>query len=418
MFILKNTKEPERLTYGFPNIIFNRKDENDMSNYNHLSALLEGYVKRGLPGCGCAAAKDGRILYEGYYGYADLEEKKPINEDSVYRIFSMTKVIICTAAMILYERGKFLLSDPLYEYFPEYKETNVFVKDENGNVHVERAKNPMLVKHAFTMAVGMPYTFGNYLTAKEIEKARNELKEKYGKFDIVTEVKRMGSIPVEFEPGTRWLYGYGHDIVAALIQEVSGKTVGEFLQEEIFDPLGMDSTGYRFFGDIEKRMVTPYRKNEDGTLKKAEGMLDEYHQPDAIYEAGGAGLYSTVRDYLKFSQMLANGGCYNGHRIIGRKTIDLMRANQLNEQQLKDFNTNNYYLAGYGYGLGVRTLMSLSEGNSNTSIGEFGWTGALGTYVSIDPSEGFSVVYMHQMLPNMEEYHHLRVRAAAYGCLE
>ena len=202
MFILKNTKEPERLTYGFPNIIFNRKDENDMSNYNHLSALLEGYVKRGLPGCGCAVAKDGRILYEGYYGYADLEEKKPINEDSVYRIFSMTKVIICTAAMILYERGKFLLSDPLYEYFPEYKETNVFVKDENGNVHVERAKNPMLVKHAFTMAVGMPYTFGNYLTAKEIEKARNELKEKYGKFDIVTEVKRMGSIPVEFEPGT------------------------------------------------------------------------------------------------------------------------------------------------------------------------------------------------------------------------
>uniref|UniRef100_UPI00047BB416 serine hydrolase domain-containing protein n=1 Tax=Caldanaerobius polysaccharolyticus TaxID=44256 RepID=UPI00047BB416 len=388
-----------------------------MANFSDLSALLEGFVTKGLPGCGCAIAKNGEILYEGYFGYADLEKRKPINEESVFRIFSMTKVIICTAAMILYERGKFLLSDPIYEYFPEYKETKVFVKDSKGNVYVEKAKNTMLIKHAFTMAVGLPYHFGDSPTANEIRKVKAELKEKYGKYDIVTEVRAMGSVPVAFEPGTRWLYGYGHDIIAALIQEISGKPVGKFLYEEIFGPLGMDSTGYRFYGDIEERMVCCYRKNENGTLERVQGMLDEFHQPDAIYEAGGAGLYSTVRDYLKFSQMLANGGCYKGQRIIGRKTIDLMRTNQLNEQQLKDFNHNNVYLAGYGYGLGVRTLMNPAEGNSNSSVGEFGWTGALGTYVSIDPSEGFSLVYMHQMIPNMEEYHHLRVRSVAYGCL-
>lgn len=388
-----------------------------MANFDDLSKLLEKFVKDGLPGCGCAIAKDGKILYEGYFGYADLEEKKPITEDSVFRIFSMTKVVICTAAMILFERGKFLLNEPIYEYLPEYKDTKVFITDSNGNVHVEKAKNTMLIKHAFTMAVGMPYSFGNSPTAKEMNKVRAELVEKYGKYDIVTEVKTMGSVPVAFEPGTHWLYGYGHDIIAGLIQVISGKPVGKFLYDEIFGPLGMDNTGYRFHDDIEGRMVSCYKKNEDGILEKVPGMLDEYHQPDAIYESGGAGLYSTVRDYLKFSQMLANGGCYNGQRIIGRKTIDLMRTNQLNEQQLKDFNFNNSYLAGYGYGLGVRTLMSTAAGNSNGSIGEFGWTGALGTYTSIDPSEGFSLVYMHQMIPNMEEYHHLRVRAVANGCL-
>lgn len=386
-----------------------------MANFDDLSRLLESFVESGPVGCGCAVAKNGKKLYEGYFGYADVEEEKPITQDTVYRLFSMTKVVICTAAMILFERGKFLLNEPIYEYFPEYRDTKVFVKEPNGNIHIEKAKNPMLIKHAFSMAVGMPYPFENSLTAKEMKKVIEELTKKYGKYDIVTEVKAMGSVPISFEPGTHWLYGYGHDIIAGLIQVVSGKTVGQFLQDEIFEPLGMENTGYRFRDDIEERMASCYKRDENGILTKVSGMLDDYHQPDAVYEAGGAGLYSTVDDYLKFSQMLANGGCYNGERIIGRKTIDLMRTNQLNDVQLKDF--TNSYLAGYGYGLGVRTLMDKAAGNSNGSIGEFGWTGALGTYTSIDPSEGLSIVYMHQMIPNMEEYHHLRVRAVVNGCL-
>lgn len=387
-----------------------------MARFDDLSALLEKFVRNGPAGCGCAVAKDGKTLYEGYFGYADLESKRPVTEDTVYRLFSMTKVIICTAALMLFERGKFLLNEPLYEYFPEYRDTQVVVTGPSGMVYTRKAKNPMLVKHAFTMAVGLPYTFGDSPTVREMTRVKDELKKKHGKYDIVTEVKAMGSVPAAFDPGTHWLYGYGHDIVAGLIQVVSGKTVGQFLQDEIFEPLGMKDTGYRFHDDIEARMISHYHRDENGNMKKIPGFLDEFHQPDAIYECGGAGLYSTVKDYLKFSQMLANGGIYNGTRIIGRKTIDLMRANHLNAEQLKDF--NNSYLAGYGYGLGVRTLMSNAEGHSNGSVGEFGWTGALGTYVSIDPSEGFSLVYMHQMDPNMEEYHHLRVRAVANGCLE
>ena len=387
-----------------------------MAGFDDLSALLDRFVKNGPAGCGCAVAKGGKTLYEGYYGYADLEEKIPVAENTVYRLFSMTKVIICTAALMLFERGKILLNEPIYEYFPEYGDTQVFVTKHDGSVHTRKAKNPMLIKHAFNMSVGMPYPFGTSPTAAEMAKVKEELTGKYGKYDIVTEVKAMGAVPVAFDPGTRWLYGYGHDILAGLIRVISGKTVGQFLQEEIFDPLGMKDTGYRYRGGIEKRMASVYRREENGGMIKVPGMLDEFHQPDALYECGGAGLYSTVNDYLKFSQMLANGGTYSGEKIIGRKTIDLMRTNHLNADQLGDF--CNSYLAGYGYGLGVRTLMSPAEGHSNGSVGEFGWTGMLGAYVSIDPSEGSSVVYMHQMEPNMEEYHHLRVRAVVNGCLD
>lgn len=387
-----------------------------MAGFEDLSALLEQFVKNGPAGCGCAVAKDGKTLYEGYFGYADLEDKRPVTEDTIYRLFSMTKVIACTAAMMLFERGKFLLNEPIYEYFPEYRETQVFVKEPDGSVHIEKSKNPMLIKHAFTMSVGMPYHQEESPTSREMARIKDELQKKHGKYDIVTEVRAMGGIPVEFEPGTHWLYGYGHDIIAGLIQIISGKTVGQFLQDEIFEPLGMENTAYRYRDGIESRMASYYKKDEGGGMKKISGFLDEFHQPDALYESGGAGLYSTVSDYLKFSQMLANGGSFNGRRIIGRKTIDLMRTNHLDSKQLEDFGGS--YLSGYGYGLGVRTLMSTANGHSNGTVGEFGWTGLPGAYVSIDPHEGFSVVYMHQMDPNMEEYHHLRVRAVANGCLE
>jgi CubicO group peptidase (beta-lactamase class C family) len=385
-----------------------------MSKPADLTRLLDEFVKNGPSGCGAAVAQNGKILFEGYAGLADLETRRPITVDTTYRLFSMTKVIICTAAMILYERGQFLLNEPIAQYIPEFAHPKVVVTDHNGAQTLVDAKDPMLVKHAFMMAVGLPYHFGDSLTAQGIRKVQKELTEKYGHYDVVTEAKAVGlNVPIAFEPGSHWLYGYGHDIVAALIQVISGKTVGQFLKDEIFTPLGMASTGYRFWGDMEGRMATMYQKEADGSLKKTIGLLDQYHRPEAKYEMGGAGLFSTVGDYLKFSQMLACGGAYEGKQIIGSATIDLMRTNHLSEVQLKDF--QNSYLGGYGYGLGVRTMIDKAGGHSNTSLGEFGWTGAAGTYTFIDPSRGLSGVYMHQMSPNMEEFHHHRFRAVANG---
>jgi CubicO group peptidase (beta-lactamase class C family) len=386
-----------------------------MSNFNDLSKLLEFITHHGPAGCACGLAKGGKILYEGYAGLADIESKKPITADTVYRLWSMTKVIICTAALMLFERGKYLLNEPLYEYFPEYKDINRVQTDPNGNISIVPVKNPMLVKHAFTMSVGMPYPMNNSYTANEMAKVKEELRKTLGKYNLRTEIEAMAKVPIAFEPGTHWLYGYGHELVAGMVEVTSGMSVGEFLQKEIFEPLGMNSTGYRFHDDIEDRMATMYRRAEDGKLTQIKDLFDDYFKPDAILEQGGAGLYSSVRDYLRFTQMMANGGELDGVKIIGRKTIDLMRRNQLNDTPLKEFTDS--YNAGYGYGLGVRTMMDPAVGNYNGSIGEFGWTGRAGTWTAIDPGEGFSVVYMHQLEPNMEEYIHHRVRATAYGCL-
>lgn len=229
------------------------------------------------------------------------------------------------------------------------------------------------------------------------------------------EINAMAEVPVAFDPGTHWLYGFGHELVAGLIEVVSGKGVGQFLKEELFEPLDMKNTGYHYFGDIRERMVTTYLLKEDGSREASPYFQrDELFEPEAKYEGGGAGLFSTVRDYLALTQMLACGGEYQGRKIMGRKTIDLMRCNQLNEQQLKEF--RNPYLEGYGYGCGVRTLMDPSAG-VNSSVGEFGWTGMLGTYVSIDPAEKLSLVYMHNLFPNREAYIHPRIRNIVYGVL-
>ena len=379
-----------------------------------MDEFLSSHVQHGPAGCGCAVAQNGEKLYEGYFGYADLEKKIPITADTIYRQFSSTKVVICTAAMMLYERGKFLLNDPIYEYFPEWRDTQVAVEQPDGTYIIRPVARPIQVRDCFTMSMGIGYGGEDY-THRMMQKVRDELATTIGDYTLRDDIRAMAQVPVRFDPASHWLYGFGHELVAGMIEVASGMTVGEFLQKEIFDPLGMTSTGYRYFGDTRERMVTPYIRHEDGTMEPTTGFFDMRHEPGAKYEAGGAGLFSTVNDYLTFTQMLACGGEYKGERIIGRKTIDLMRQNHLTEAQLKDF--RNSYLDGSGYGLGVRTLMEPGR-MSNSSVGEFGWTGYMGTYVAIDPSEKASVVYMHNLVPNMEEYTHHRVRNIAFGMLK
>lgn len=385
-----------------------------MSRFADLDKFLSENIKTGPSGCGCAVAKDGEILYENYFGYADLEKKTPITADTVYRQFSTTKVAVCTAGMMLYERGKFLLNDPIYEYFPEWKDTQVAEEQPDGSYIIRPAKRPIQVRDCFSMAMGIGYG-GNDYTHRMANQVRSNLRKTVGDYTLRQDIYAMSQVPVRFDPGSHWLYGFGHELVAGLVEVVSGMKLSEFLQKEIFDPLGMDHTGYHYFGNMRENMVTAYAKDADGNLTPTVAMMDDRFEPEAKYEAGGAGLFSSVLDYLKLSQMLACGGVYNGQRIIGRKTIDLMRSNQLNDTQLDEF--HNAYLEGYGYGFGVRTLMDCGK-VSNSSVGEFGWTGAMGTYVAIDPSERASVVYMHNMSPNEELYTHHRVRNIAFGALE
>jgi CubicO group peptidase (beta-lactamase class C family) len=385
-----------------------------MDKFANLNSLLNSFVKKGPAGCSCLVSRRGETLYEGYFGYADLENKIHISSDTIYRIYSMSKVVTCTAALMLYERGLFLLNDPLEEYLPEFKNPMVYRQAPDGTVFTSPSSKSIRIKDLFTMSSGLPYGGSDNETAKHISRVMKELSSDGGKFDVRTLSKAIAEIPLAFDPGTHWMYGLSHDLLGALIQVLSGKTFGKFLQDEIFDPLGMKDTFFRIPEDKKHRLCSLYNRSEEGTLTKNENM-DEHIQPDAVYESGGAGLLSTLGDYSRFAGLLSRGGESDGLRLLSAKTINLMSTNHLSSEQLPDFNWP--FHAGYGYGLGVRVMIDPPAGGSNGSLDEFGWCGLAGTWVLIDPKEELSAVYMQQMFPNFEAYHQPRLRAVIYGAL-
>ncbi|MBQ4257958.1 MAG: serine hydrolase [Clostridia bacterium] len=399
-----------------------------MANFKDLDALLQKYVDDGLPSCSCVIAKKGEILYENYFGYADIENKIPLTRENVFRQASLTKIAMYTTAMILYERGKFLMTDPIYEYFPEWRHSKKAVVKPNGDVEIVPTEHPITIKNVMNMTCGLPYhmILGGIPvrnpTANAMGEAMKPLLEK-GYYTLREQIKAMAEVPLAFEPGTRWLYGFASELTAGLLEAIGGKPAELVIKETLFEPLGMENSANFTFGDIPQRLVKDYVLNRGKNL----GDEDALSIVPADREAKMVGPLGTVPgfsrvitncyDYTKLMQMLANGGVYNGERIMGRKTIDLMRCNTIS-QELIDRDFSNSYLAGYGYGYGVRTLMDKYVGHHNGSLGQFGWTGGSGTWAEADPSEGVSIVYMHNLQPNLEEYHHLRMRAVAYGCME
>jgi CubicO group peptidase (beta-lactamase class C family) len=396
---------------------FSKRREIKMELFQRLHPLLKSFVEKGPSGCSLAVMHQGKKVFEDYVGYADNESQTPIAEDTIYRIYSMTKVVTCTAALMLYERGHFLLNDPLEEYLPEFKHPQVYRLNEQGEWIITSANRSILVKDLFTMTSGLTYGGEADETERQVNKALKELSEKDLQGDKVTVrslSKVLASIPLAFDPGSQWRYGLSHDVLGALIEVISGKSFGEFLNDEIFEPLKMMDTFFKIPSDKKHRLASIYDRNEDGQLIRNQRMDDQF-QLDSKFESGGAGLLSTLNDYSRFAHMLANGGELNGVRIIGKKTISLMATNHLQSEHMKQFNWG--YLAGYGYGLGVRTMVEPALGGLNSSVGEFGWSGLAGTWVLIDPKEKLSAVYMQQMLPNFEAYHQPRLRAVIYGAL-
>ncbi|QYR21756.1 beta-lactamase family protein [Paenibacillus sp. sptzw28] len=377
--------------------------------HERLSPLLQSFKDNGPPGCACTVVRRGEVLYQETMGYANLENERLIAPDTLYRIYSMTKVVTCAAALILFERGLYLLNDPLEEYLPEYKDLQVYRNHESGNKMISPATGSIRVKDLFTMTSGLVY--GGEQT--EIERRTQKIIGA-GITDLDTRdvARELAQVPLAFDPGTHWRYGTSHDVLAALIETLSGQRFGAFLQKEIFDPLGMSDTSFKIRQDQQGRLCTLYDRGDDGSLKSND-RLDGFYQPECKFESGGFGLISTIGDYSRFAQALAGAGKLDGERILSPKTVQLMGTNHLSLQQLKEFNN-----PGYGYGLGVRVMIDPAAGGINGSVGEFGWAGLAGTYLLIDPKEELSVVYMQQMMPSMEQYIHPRLRAVIYGALD
>jgi CubicO group peptidase (beta-lactamase class C family) len=383
-----------------------------MSQFNRLTPILKSFMEKGGPaGCACTVVMHGKVLYDESFGYADLEKKIRIQPDTIYRIYSMTKVITCVAALKLYEKGLYLLNDPLDEYLPEFKNPQVYRYNESGAMTVSPAANPIRVKDLFTMSSGLTYEGDG----TETERQTGRILENEDTMDLRALSKALAAIPLQFDPGTHWKYSTSHDVLAAFIEVLSGQSFEEFLKKEIFEPLGMIDTSFRIQEEKRDRLCIMYNRAEDGTLTPNTSK-DAPYQPGCRYESGGGGLLSTIGDYSRFAQALANGGQLDGVRILSSKTIQLMATNHLSPQQLKDFDWEQ--MSGYGYGLGVRVMIDPAAGGSNSSIGEYGWAGLAGSWLLIDPKEELSVVYMQQMLPSLEPYIANRIRAGIYGALD
>ncbi len=391
-----------------------------MSDFSNLDAILRQFAKSSVPSCSCAVARDGEILYEGYYGYADLETKKPVGPGSLYRQASMTKLVTYTILMMLHERGAFLMHQPISDFFPEWAHKTKFVRSANGDVAVVPLEKPITVKDAVIMTCGMPYCFGpasedsTNLTLLAMSKAMEPLWAR-GHYRVREAIRAMADVPVAFEPGSHWMYGFGSELVGGVVEELTGMPLYQVMREFIFEPLGMKDTDTLFRDDLQERLVTAYAPTADG-FQRMPASLDRGQIPGEENEEGRPSLMTNVRDFTKLMQLWACGGEYQGKRLISEHSLRLMRTNCLTGDALRDYQ-NDAYNAGYGYGYGVRTLMDRYPGGASGSIGSFGWTGGFGTWCEADPVEHVSIVYMHNMMPNQEMDHHHRVRAAAYGSL-
>jgi CubicO group peptidase (beta-lactamase class C family) len=392
------------------------KEGKHLKSFKKLHPLLKSFVEKGPAGCACSVTYQGKTAFEDYIGYADLETEKPILPNTIYRIFSNTKLVTCVAALILYERGLFLLNDPLEEYLPEFKEPKVYHRKPNGDLSIIPSSKSIRVKDLFMMTSGLTYGGDGNETERQVKMALNNFNNDKGpeKLDVRALSQILSKVPLAFEPGTQWQYGYSHDVLGALIEVLSGKSFGQFLKDEIFDPLEMKDTFFKIPEEKKERLCSLYNRNENGELTK-NSLMDGNYQSESQFESGGGGLLSTLEDYSRFAHMLANGGELNGVKILGSKTIELMSTNHLQPEVLHYYNWD--YLKGYGYGLGVRVMIDPPLGGSNSSIGEFGWCGLAGTWVLIDPKEKLSAVYMQQMMPNFEAYHQPRLRSVIYSSL-
>jgi len=342
-----------------------------------------------------------------------------MTSDKLFNIFSCSKVATVTAALILHEKGFFLLDDPLYDFIPEFRD--MYIRNSDGRV--TKAQNSITLRHLFTMTAGFTYDTSTpgFQEAKRLTD---------GRMDTLTVARCIAGDFLSFEPGTRWQYSICHDILAAVVEVITGMKFSDFVKQNIFEPLNMKESFYHN-EEVIDRVATMYSyvNSSETDLVRLQSEATNMSDGKAVdvgkkvslvfgsrYDSGGAGITTSVSDYSKFASALACGGVgATGERIISPASIELMRTNQLSQEQKASFTWSQ--LRGYGYGLGVRTMTDKALGGSIGSIGEFGWGGAAGATLLCDPSLKLSVFYTHHMLNPQEEYYQPRLRNVVYSCL-
>jgi CubicO group peptidase (beta-lactamase class C family) len=367
---------------------------------NRLVPLMQEYVDVGKsPGLVLMIARRGQIAFAEACGVMDISNHQPMPLDGIFRLASQTKPVTAAAAMILYQDGRFQLSDPVAKYLPEFSHSKVYTGFENGKIQLVDVDRPITVEHLFTHHSGLVPIKGQYPVDDELQKLYDAA-GLYDPLDSLREmVSRIAALPLHVQPGAAWRYQCSSDVLARLVEVIAAMPFAEFLQQRIFEPLGMADTGYFVPPEKADRLVRAYNLSASGALEDlGEEERNNCFKPPRLTEGSG-GLLSTTMDYQRFAQMLANGGQLGGGHILDRKTVEFMAANRLRADELPFWPFPNASMAGYGFGLGVRVLMDPTQLGIPSSVGEFGWSGWYNTGVWIDPAEKLSGVLMAQVAP-------------------
>lgn len=341
----------------------------------HLTEALNGIMAAyKIPGYDCSVYHHHQEIYRHREGFADLETRTPISENTLYNIYSNTKVITCVAAMQLYEKGKFLLEDEISRFYPEFK--HMQVKNPDGTLR--DAEKPITIRDLFRMTAGIG-DGGDYN-----EMGMQFYMETGGACPVVDLPRYLARVPLFFEPGTQYRYGICHEVLAGLIELLSGQRFSEYLQEHIFLPLGMENTAFSLDQCKSRELANQYRFLGADKELKVEGPVNCLIPP-ILKESASGGLISTVDDYMKFQEALCRENV-----LLSKRTTDLMRLDQLSGSMREGY---GYTDIGMGYGLGVRTIINQAQCGSPVGFGPYGWGGAAGTYGSIDPENELTIFY-------------------------
>jgi len=367
--------------------------------------LKTRYVDPGkITGCLTLVARKGQIAYLRPMGLMDRERNKPMTEDTIFRIYSMTKPITSVALMMLYEQGHFQLADPVWKFIPEWRNLRVYAMGNCPNFITTRPSRHMTIRDLFTHTSGLTYGF---MERTNVDAAyRKVVIQEQGKNrgTLKDMIDKLAKLPLEFSPGDYWNYSVSTDVLGYLVEVISGMRFDAYLKSRILDPLGMVDTGFYVPPEKHDRFAANYERTPDKKLRLIDDPVNGVFSQPGTFFSGGGGLVSTASDYFRFCQRVLNGGELDGVRILGRKTVDYMTTNHLpDNKDMASMSVSTYEQVapeGSGFGLGFSVILSPVDAGVIGSTGEYSWGGAASTAFWIDPVEDMIVIFLTQFMPS------------------
>jgi len=383
---------------------------------------MKRYIDAGkIAGTLTLVARRGQVAYLEPQGHLEIERRRPVTADAVWRIYSMTKPITSVGLMMLYEEGRFQLDDPVHRFIPSWQNLRVFVGGNYPTFKTAAVERPMTIRDLLSHTSGLTYGFMERTNVDAAYRKLGVADQTRSGYTLQDMVDTLAELPLEFSPGTRWNYSVATDVIGHLIEVISGQRLDAYLRARILEPLGMRDTGFVLEDEQAARFAANYERQGDGSLKMIDNPEQSSYRKRSFF-SGGGGLLSTAPDYFRFTSMLQNMGELDGVRLLGRKTVELMTMNHLpGGQDLTDLAQAGMFTetayAGVGFGLGFSVQQSPARAQILGSPGEFAWGGAASTAFWIDPAEDLIVIFMTQLMPSSSYPLRRELRVLTYASL-